>query len=59
MFSVKDDLVLDPFLGSGTTSKAAMLNDRNSVGYEIDPTLLPLIKTNVGAKKLSILTRKP
>jgi DNA modification methylase len=44
MFSVKGDTVLDPFLGSGTTVKLAMQNDRNSVGYETDETLLPLLK---------------
>jgi len=48
MFSVKGDTVLDPFLGSGTTTKAAMQNERNSVGYEIDESLLPLIKSNLG-----------
>ena len=48
MFSVKGDIVLDPFLGSGTTTKAAMQNERNSVGYEIDESLLPLIKSNLG-----------
>jgi site-specific DNA-methyltransferase (cytosine-N4-specific) len=47
MFSVKGDTVLDPFLGSGTTTKAAMQNERNSVGYEIDESLLPLIKSNL------------
>jgi len=36
MFSVKEDLVLDPFLGIGTTMYAAMASGRNSVGYEID-----------------------
>jgi len=44
MFSVKGDTVLDPFLGSGTTTKAAIQNCRNSIGYEIDPNLLPTIK---------------
>ena len=43
MFSVKGDTVLDPFLGSGTTVATAMLNERNSMGYEIDPDLLPII----------------
>ena len=28
------DLVLDPFMGSGTTAKMAMLNNRNFVGFE-------------------------
>lgn len=37
MFSVKEDTVLDPFLGTGTTTLAAMATGRNSVGVEIDP----------------------
>jgi site-specific DNA-methyltransferase (cytosine-N4-specific) len=51
MFSVKGDVVLDPFLGSGTTMKVAMQNKRNSIGYETDPNLLPIInkKINNGA----------
>ena len=47
MFSVKGDTILDPFLGSGTTTKAAEQNDRNSIGFEIDTSLLPLIKSNL------------
>jgi len=43
MFSVKGETVLDPFLGSGTTTKIAMQNERNSIGYETDPNLLPVI----------------
>ena len=39
MYSVKGDMVLDPFLGTGTTAMAAMVSGRNSVGYEIDPGL--------------------
>jgi DNA modification methylase len=44
MFSLKGETVLDPFLGSGTTVKMAVQYERNSLGYEIDETLLPLIK---------------
>lgn len=47
MFSVKGDTVLDPFLGSGTTTKVAMQNERNSIGYETDPNLLPTITKKV------------
>lgn len=36
MFSVRNDVVLDPYLGTGTTSLAAMCSGRNSIGYEID-----------------------
>lgn len=43
MFSIKGDTVLDPFLGSGTTTKAAMQNERNSIGYEKDRNLQTII----------------
>ncbi len=46
MFSVKGDMVLDPFLGSGTTAMAAAKNERSSVGYEVDRNLLSLISKN-------------
>ena len=36
MYSVKGDCVLDPFLGTGTTSLAALSSCRNSIGIEID-----------------------
>ncbi len=43
MYSVKGDLVVDPFLGMGTTALAAMAAGRNSAGYEIDSGLTPTI----------------
>jgi len=62
MFSVKGDTVLDPFLGSGTTVKFAMQNERNSIGYETDETLLPLIKKKINleptACKLEVIKRE-
>jgi len=48
MFSFVGDTVLDPFLGSGTTSLAAKNLYRNSIGYEINPEFLPLIKEKLG-----------
>ncbi len=39
MYSVRGDTVLDPFLGSGTTTLAALASCRNSIGVEIDPGL--------------------
>ncbi len=37
MFSFVGDTVLDPFLGTGTTTAAALLCGRNSIGFEVDP----------------------
>ena len=37
MFSFVDDVVLDPFLGTGSTTLAAMRAGRHSVGIEVDP----------------------
>ena len=36
MYSAKNDVILDPFLGTGTTTAAAMASGRNSIGVEID-----------------------
>ena len=48
MFTFVGDIVLDPFLGSGTTILAAKNLNRNSVGYEINGDFLPVIKERVG-----------
>lgn len=36
MYSVKGDTILDPFLGTGTTTFAAIASERNSIGIEFD-----------------------
>ncbi len=48
MFAFVGDTVLDPFLGSGTTSLTARILDRNSFGYEINPEFIPIIKEKIG-----------
>jgi len=48
MFSFPDEIVLDPFLGSGTTALSARNLNRNSVGYEINPDFIPIIKEKIG-----------
>ena len=54
MFSFIGDTVLDPFLGSGTTSLAAKNLDRNSIGYEINSEFLPIIKDKLSLNKKDI-----
>ena len=43
MYSVKGDVILDPFLGTGTTTAAAMTSGRNSIGVEIDESFQRVI----------------
>ncbi|RPF46770.1 site-specific DNA-methyltransferase (adenine-specific) [Thermodesulfitimonas autotrophica] len=53
MFSFVGDTVLDPFLGSGTTSLAAKNLGRNSIGYEINAAFLPVIKEKLGLGQIT------
>lgn len=57
MFSFVDDIVLDPFLGSGTTMQAAIKLERNSIGYEINKNFLPTIKEKIGYNKKELFTK--
>ena len=45
MFSVYGDSVLDPFLGTGTTTIASIVNGRNSYGFEIDHNFQTVIES--------------
>ncbi len=49
MFTFVSDTVLDPFLGSGTTSLAAIHLNRNSIAYEINPAFSSLIRKKVSS----------
>jgi site-specific DNA-methyltransferase (adenine-specific) len=54
MFAFAGDTVLDPFLGSGTTSLAARHLDRNSVGYEINPDFIPIVKDKLNINQFDL-----
>lgn len=41
----KDGIVLDPFMGSGTTARVAMKLDRNYIGFELNPEYCKIINT--------------
>jgi DNA modification methylase len=52
----KDGIVLDPFMGSGTTARVAMKLDRNYIGFELNPEYCKIInaKTREIQKELFI-----
>ena len=46
-WSNKKDVVLDPFMGSGTTGKMALLNERQFIGIELDPDYFEIAKNRL------------
>ena len=49
LFSFSGETVLDPFLGSGTTSKVSAILGRNSLGYELNYDLKDRISTKISS----------
>ena len=47
LFSFTNDIVIDPFMGSGTTAIAAIKNNRNFVGYEINEEYINLASNRI------------
>lgn len=50
MYSVKNDVVLDPFCGLGITNLACMLSERNSIGIDIDYNMAHLALANLSSQ---------
>ena len=57
MFSFVGETILDPFLGSGTTTLEAKNHFRNSIGYEINESFLPIIKKKLGIEEPNIFDK--
>ena len=55
MFAFVGETVLDPFLGSGTTSLAARNLGRNSIGYEINPDFIEIARKKLNIQQKDIL----
>lgn len=47
LYSFKNDLILDPFIGSGSTAIAAKLLDRDYIGYELNPEYVEIAKNRL------------
>lgn len=52
--SNKDDIVLDPFIGSGTTARAAADLQRNYIGIEIDPNYCKIAEQRLKQQVLAL-----
>ena len=49
LYTYEDDLVLDPFLGSGTTLVAAARTGRRGVGYDTDPAYVGIARDRLAS----------
>jgi len=57
MFSFVGDTVLDPFLGTGTTTVAAAKTGRNSVGFEVDEHYFDQAHTRIANETSSLFSK--
>ena len=51
LYTFSNDIVLDPFMGSGSTALAAIRSGRHFVGYEIDRDYVALAEKRIGDYK--------
>ncbi len=59
LFSKEGDIVLDPFMGSGSTAVAALLHQRNYLGTELKPEYWKEANANIHEIETEVLTKKP
>jgi len=60
LYTYKDDIVLDPFCGSGTACLTALKDDRHYIGYDIEPSYVKLADQRIKEhlNQLNIFTNK-
>ena len=59
LFTKPEDVVLDPFMGSGTTNFVSQRMNRNSIGIEILPEYYDMVKKQLEPTKLILFDSKP
>jgi site-specific DNA-methyltransferase (adenine-specific) len=55
LYTYRSDLVLDPFLGAGTTAVAALRHNRHFVGYDLDSSYIDLARLRVEQEQARIV----
>ena len=55
LYTYRDDLVLDPFMGSGTTAVAALRCGRRFVGYDTVAEYVELAEARIAAERARIV----
>ncbi|MBE9514087.1 MAG: site-specific DNA-methyltransferase [Chloroflexi bacterium] len=58
LFTQEGDWVLDPFVGSGTTSRVAQKLGRNSIGIEFHPHYYEMVRSGVDKGKQYLIEKR-
>lgn len=53
VLSNKNDLIMDPFMGSGSTGKVAVRNGRNFIGIELSPEYYEIAKNRISEVRIA------
>ena len=54
IFSSESDVVLDPFMGTGTTAIAALNENRKCLGYELDKSMMDTIRSRLNERRSNL-----
>jgi DNA modification methylase len=54
LYTYRDEWVLDPFMGSGSTAVAAVLTGRKWIGYDVDPEYCEITRKRAAATEASL-----
>ena len=57
--SQEHDLILDPFMGSGTTAIASKINNRNYIGFELEKEYHNICEHRIKAYEKPVQTQLP
>jgi site-specific DNA-methyltransferase (adenine-specific) len=58
LYTFAGDLVLDPFLGSGSTAVAAVETGRHFVGFDLDPSYLEIAERRIHEGRVGLRTAR-
>lgn len=58
LFTKKNDHILDPFLGSGTTAVASLLMERSFIGIEEDENYVKLARSNIRSAEILLRNKR-
>jgi len=59
LYTYRDDLVVDPFMGSGSTAVAAVRSGRRFVGFDTDPDYVQAANERVRAERARLTAEPP